>query len=140
LANGAGQDEILMERDPTAPPLTLLSPQGTPDSHYLLHLEENGPSGARLSALSLNGDKKSFDIVQARFPQGRIFQFRVFPNGRWLVYSSTDSGTEEVYVTHFPDGKADGKFRKREAATPHGGPIAMKFTSSAWMDSSTLPA
>ena len=104
LANGDGQEEILMQRDPAAPPITLLSPQWTPDGKYLLHLEQNGPSGARLAALALTGDKKSFDIVQARSPQGRIFQFRLSPDGRWLAYSSTDSGTEEVYVTHFPSG------------------------------------
>jgi eukaryotic-like serine/threonine-protein kinase len=108
LANGGGQEEILMQSDPPAPPVTppvtLLSPQWTPDGHYLLHLEQSGPSGARLSVLSLTGDKKSFDIVQARSGQGRIFQFRLSPDGRWLAYSSTDSGTEEVYVTHFPSG------------------------------------
>ena len=104
LANGGGQEEILMQRDPSPVPVTLLSPQWTPDGHYLLHLEQSGPSGARLSVLSLTGDKKSFDIVQARSGQGRIFQFRLSPDGHWLAYSSTDSGTEEVYVTHFPSG------------------------------------
>ena len=29
----------------------------------------------------------------------------VSPDGRWLAYSSTDSGREEVYVTHFPSGE-----------------------------------
>ncbi|HEY8670165.1 MAG TPA: hypothetical protein VIL63_04950, partial [Terriglobales bacterium] len=35
---------------------------------------------------------------------GRIVQYRLSPDGRWLAYSSTDSGREEVYVTHFPSG------------------------------------
>ena len=113
LANGGGQEEILMQPTPANPPLTLLSPQWSPDGKYLLHLEQNGPSGARLVALSESGDGKLFDIVQARSPQGRIFQFRLSPDGRWLAYSSTDSGTEELYVTHFPSG--EGRWQVSQA-------------------------
>ena len=38
-------------------------------------------------------------------PQARIIQCRLSPDGRWLAYSSTESGREEVYVTHFPSGQ-----------------------------------
>ena len=55
-------------------------------------------------ALPTFGEKKPLSIVQAQSPQGRIVQFRLSPDGRWLAYSSTDSGREEVYVTHFPSG------------------------------------
>ena len=102
-----------MQPNAANPPLTLLSPQWSSDGKYLLHLEQNGPSGARLVALSLSGDRKSFDVVQARSPQGRIFQFRLSPDGHWLAYSSTDSGSEEVYVSHFPSG--EGRWQVSQA-------------------------
>ena len=105
LANGGGQEEILMQFDPSAPPFTLLSPQWSPDGRYLLHMEQNGPGGAHLSALPTTGDKKPITIVQPQTPQARIVQFRISPDGRWLAYSSTESGTEELYVTHFPSGQ-----------------------------------
>jgi len=104
LANGGGQEEVLMEADLSGPARTLLSPQWSHDGRYLVHMEQAGPSGGGIFALPLDGDKKPVPIVQPQSPQGRIVQFSLSPDGRWLAYSSTDSGREEVYVTHFPSG------------------------------------
>jgi eukaryotic-like serine/threonine-protein kinase len=106
LANGGGQEEVLLEMpdNATGPAHTLLSPQWSPDGRYLIHMEQTGPTGAGVWALPSTGEKKPFSIVQAQSPLGRIVQFRLSPDGRWLAYSSTDSGREEVYVTHFPSG------------------------------------
>ena len=106
LANGAGQEEVLVETgsNVSGPAHTLLSPQPSPDGRYLLYVEQAGPTGASVLALPTAGEKKPFSIVQAQSPQGRIVQFRLSPDGRWLAYSSTDSGREEVYVSHFPSG------------------------------------
>ena len=105
LANGGGQEEILMQADPAATvPVTLLWPQWSADGRYLAHMEQSGPGGAAIYASSTSGDKKPFVIVQAKSPQTRIVQFRLSPDGRWLAFSSTESGREEVYVTHFPSG------------------------------------
>ena len=103
LANGGGQEEILLESAPDQQ--TLLMPQWSSDSRYLLHMEQHGPTGAAIWALPLTGDKKPFVLAKAQSPQGRIIQYRLSPNDRWLAYSSTDSGREEVYVTHFPSGE-----------------------------------
>jgi serine/threonine protein kinase len=103
LANGGGQEEILMENAPDQG--TLLMPQWSSDSRYLLHMEQHGPTGAAVWTLPLAGDKKPFVIAKAQSPQGRIIQYRLSPDDRWLAYTSTDSGREEVYVTHFPGGE-----------------------------------
>ena len=103
LANGGGQEEILMESAPDQQ--TLLLPQWSSDSRYLLHMEQHGPTGAAVWALPLTGDKKPFLLAKAQSPLGRIIQYRLSPDGRWLCYTSTDSGREEVYVTHFPSGE-----------------------------------
>ena len=104
LANGGGQEEVLMESDPSGQARTLLSPQWTPDGRYLVHTEQFGPSGAGVWATPLFGDKKPIPIVQSQSAQTRIVQFSLSPDGRWLAYSSTESGREEIYVTHFPSG------------------------------------
>jgi serine/threonine protein kinase len=103
LANGGGQEEILMESAPDQE--TLLMPQWSSDTRFLLHMEQHGPTGAAIWALPLTGEKKRFVVVKAQSPQGRIIQYRLSPNDRWLAYTSTDSGREEVYVTHFPSGE-----------------------------------
>ncbi len=104
LANGGGQEEVLISGDPSGTARTLLSPEWSPDGRYLVHMEQSGPSGAGVWAMPTTGDKKPFAIVQPQSPQTRIVQFRLSPDGRWLAYSSTESGREEVYVTHFPTG------------------------------------
>jgi serine/threonine protein kinase len=105
LANGGGQEEILMESDPSGTARTLLAPQLSPDGKYLVHTEQNGPTLAGIWAFPLMGDKKPFSIVQPQSAQTRIVQSRLSPDGKWLAYSSTESGREEVYVTHFPSGQ-----------------------------------
>ena len=109
LANGGGQEEVLMDQVPSGTAATLLAPQWSPDGRYIVHLEQSGPTGAGVWALPVSGEattgeKKLFPIVQSPSPQARVIQFRLSPDGRWLAYSSTESGREEVYVTHFPSG------------------------------------
>ena len=93
------------DHDSSGLPITLLSPQWSPDGKYLVHMEQSGPVSSGGWALPLTGDKKPFPIVQPQSPQTRIVQCRLSPEGRWLAYSSTESGREEVYVTHFPSGQ-----------------------------------
>jgi len=48
------------------------------------------------------GDRKAFSL----FPNATFDHFdgRVSPNGKWIAYSSKESGIVEVYVTSFPAG------------------------------------
>ncbi len=104
VANGSGQEEVLMEsnRDEA---VTLLSPQFSPDGRYLVHTEQSGPTITGIWAMPLTGEKKPFAVVKPASELARIVQYRLSPDGRWLAYSSTESGREEVYVTHFPSGQ-----------------------------------
>jgi serine/threonine protein kinase/Tol biopolymer transport system component len=103
LANGGGQEEVLLESAPNRE--TLSNPQWSADSRYLLHMQQEGPTGAAVWVLPLTGDKKPFLLAKAQSPQSRIIQYRLSPNDRWLAYTNIDSGREEVYVTHFPSGE-----------------------------------
>jgi eukaryotic-like serine/threonine-protein kinase len=107
LASGGGQEEIVMQRvsnDPSVPGIPFLQPQWSSDGRYVLHMRQTGPNGNAVWALPTTGDKKPFPILQPVSPQTRIIQVRLSPDGRWMAYSSTESGREEVYVTHFPTG------------------------------------
>jgi serine/threonine protein kinase/Tol biopolymer transport system component len=102
-ANGGGQEEVLVESGPDTE--TLSFPQLSSDSRYLVHMKQQGPTGAEVWALPLSGEKKPFLVAKAQSAQGRIIQYRLSPDDRWLAYTNTDSGREEVYVTHFPSGE-----------------------------------
>ena len=104
LASGGGQEESLIETTP-ADPATLLYPEFSADNRYLVYTSQKGPTGIAVWAMPLTGDKKPFTVVPAPAPPARLVQYRVSPDGKWLAYSSTESGREEVYVTHFPSGQ-----------------------------------
>ncbi len=103
LANGSGQEEVLLDQTTPSQPVTLTWPQWSADGRYLAYMGQSGPSAA-IWVMSTTGEKKPFAIVQPPSAQTRIFQFRLSPDGRWLAYTSTESGREETYVTHFPSG------------------------------------
>jgi Tol biopolymer transport system component/tRNA A-37 threonylcarbamoyl transferase component Bud32 len=104
LASGGGQEESLIETTP-ATPATLLAPEFSPDDRYLVYTSQKGPTGIGIWAMPLTGDKTPFAVVPAPAPPARLVQYRLSPDGKWLAYSSTESGREEVYVTHFPSGQ-----------------------------------
>ena len=108
LASGGGQEEILLETNPSAP-ATFLSPQLSPDDRYLVYTMPSGPTGIGVWAMPLAGEKKALPVIPAPSGPARIVKYRLSPDGRWLTYSSTESGREEVYVTHFPSG--EGKWQ-----------------------------
>jgi Tol biopolymer transport system component len=109
IANGGGQDELLMEPENPASPESLAWPQWSPDGRYLIYQRGSGPAGFSVWAVPTTGDKKAFRVVQPQTPQARIVQDRISPDGRWLAYTSTDTGREELYVTPFPG--ASGKWQ-----------------------------
>jgi len=103
LANGGGQEEVLADQNTPTQPVTLTWPQWSPDGHYLAYLSQSGPSPA-IWAMPTTGDKKPMAVVQPPSAVARIVSFRLSPDGRWLAYTSTETGREETYVTHFPSG------------------------------------
>jgi serine/threonine protein kinase len=106
LANGGGQEEVLLDEEKAGvTDAALMWPQWSPDGKYLLYMAQSGPTGASIWALPLSDGGKPIRLVEPSTPQARIVQYRLSNDGRWLSYSSTESGREEVYVTHFPDGK-----------------------------------
>ncbi len=117
LANGGGQEEILMQL-PSSAAIALLTPQWSPDGRYLVYLEQSGPGGGALWALPTTGEKKPFAIVQPQSAQAGIGTYRLSPNGQWLAYSSTESGREEVYATHFPSGAGRWQVSQSGGAYP----------------------
>jgi Tol biopolymer transport system component len=97
LADGSGAEERLFAKDfddPSATPYSV-----SPDGKILLfgHLGSGGALGTY--ALSLDGSGKIQPYLQSTFNQ---FQAQFSPDGHWVVYTSNESGRDEVYVQPFP--------------------------------------
>jgi Tol biopolymer transport system component/predicted Ser/Thr protein kinase len=75
-----------------------------------------GDSNSELWSLPLFGDRKPFPVVQVPY---NVTQGAFSPDGRWVAYSSEESGRQEVYVQSFPTAvvkrriSADGGFQPR---------------------------
>jgi serine/threonine protein kinase/Tol biopolymer transport system component len=117
-ANGGGQDELLVGPESINVPVTFSWPQWSPDGKYLVYHKASGPSGGSIWAVPTSGEKKPFLIVQPQSQQGTIVFFRLSPNGKWLAYSSTESGREEVYVTPFPTGNGRWQVSQNGGTSP----------------------
>jgi eukaryotic-like serine/threonine-protein kinase len=93
-ASGAGSEEVLLENNVDKFPTSW-----SPDGKFILYVS-SGPSRSNdLFVLPLTGDRKPFPFLQTQFsePEGRIS-----PDGRWVAYSSNESGRNEIYVASFP--------------------------------------
>jgi len=54
----------------------------------------------------LTGDKEPIPLLQTGF--GEVHP-QVSPNGKWISYTSNETGRQEIYVRSFPSG--DGKWQ-----------------------------
>ena len=81
------------------------------DGHYLLYQIERG-GNQDLEVLRLDADRKSQIFVGS---PAKEIQGQFSPDGKWIAYTSDESGSPEVYVRHFPD------VGKKWQISTHGG-------------------
>jgi eukaryotic-like serine/threonine-protein kinase len=80
-------------------------PEWSPDGRFLLYAEDvNDPSSKTrtdLQLLSVDGARTITPYLQTPFAETRG---RFSPNGKWVAYTSDESGRNDVYVESFPVG------------------------------------
>ena len=97
-ASGAIGAEQLWTRDRGEVSLTSISPDGA----WLVVGESTPDQGLNISLASLGADSVSFRAyLQADWNE---YEGTISPNGRWMAYTSVESGVQEVNVRDFPDG------------------------------------
>jgi Tol biopolymer transport system component len=101
--------ELLWQRaDRTTLPEVLLAADGvvphswSPDGGLLALTEPGNGTGLDLWLLRVN-DRHKRPLIVSRFSEVAPM---ISPDGRWLAYTSDESGRHEVYVVPFPDGGA----------------------------------
>jgi Tol biopolymer transport system component/predicted Ser/Thr protein kinase len=95
-ASASGEDVLLLQTSINKNPT-----DWSPDGRYLL-FEQRDPSQrgrSEISVLPLFGDRTPY-VLRIGEAGGREGVFH--PNGRWVAYTSNETGRDEVYVTSFP--------------------------------------
>jgi dipeptidyl aminopeptidase/acylaminoacyl peptidase len=70
------------------------------DGKFIVYAAFNQDTRMDLWLLPMTGDRRSVPLLRTSFAET---QGHVSPDGRWLAYTSDESGRSEVYVQSFPD-------------------------------------
>jgi len=95
-ANGSGDAETILPR-------TAFTAAWSPDGRFILFMERGVKTRMDIWALPLFGEKKAYQLSNSLFDEQTP---QLSPDGRWLAYSSDETGDHEIYVQSF---SADGK-------------------------------
>src|SRR5262245_5939662 len=92
--SGSGNEELLLStaQNKSAMDWSL-------DAHFLLFRSQTRDGTYDLWAMSMDGERKPFPVVQTSFdePDGQFS-----PDGKWIAYQSNESGRFEIYIQPFP--------------------------------------
>jgi Tol biopolymer transport system component len=72
-------------------------------------------SSGEVWVVPVAGDQEPFPFLKTNFAEG---QPRLSPDGRWIAYTSVESGAREVYVQEFPDGARRWRVSNRGGLDP----------------------
>jgi eukaryotic-like serine/threonine-protein kinase len=94
--NASGKEEKLL--DEPRGYLTVCSISR--DGRYVFFSEQSTQTGFDIFYMDLSGDRKLVPLLGSTYDE---YDARLSPDGKWLAYSSDETGTNELYVTSFPN-------------------------------------
>ena len=71
----------------------------SPDGRSLVYDEVGPTNSSDIWVLPLTGDRTPLPVLQSKFNEG---QGRLSPDGRWLAYTSDETGRRQIYIQPFP--------------------------------------
>jgi Tol biopolymer transport system component len=93
-ANGAAPEETILDAR-----LVLGTSDWSPDGRYILYAQISPDTAFDLWLLPLKGNRNPISYLRTRFNE---MHGRFSPDGRWIAYTSDESGRQDVYVQSFP--------------------------------------
>jgi eukaryotic-like serine/threonine-protein kinase len=97
-SNGSGEEELVYHSSEGKGPNSW-----SPDERFLIYYSLGQPTHLRLLAVAGPPDRKPTSLVDEQFTS---ITGRFSPDGRWIAYSSNESGTNEVAVRPFDPASA----------------------------------
>lgn len=94
-SNGTGSEELLFETDLEMVPMSWSA------TDTILFYVRDPKTGADVWALPLAGDRKPVALLQTPFIEQHP---QTSPDGKWLAYTSNETGRLEIYVQTLPPG------------------------------------
>ncbi|MEK6322712.1 MAG: protein kinase [Acidobacteriota bacterium] len=88
----------------------------SPDGKFLIYRMIAPQTREDIWLLPLSGDRKPQPLFQTKFNEQLG---RVSPDGNWLAYQSDESGSNEVYVTQFPQPARSSRISTSGGVNPH---------------------
>ncbi len=129
-ANGVGSDELLLPAESSD--VGVLPTSWSHDGKFLLFSHGTIPQPSGLWILPISGERKPRRVPNAP-DTGEDGQFS--PDGKWIAFTSRESGTDEIYVIPFdeasfasPNSKPTPGGGSKWQISNHGG------RSSRWRD------
>jgi eukaryotic-like serine/threonine-protein kinase len=111
-SDGSGVEELLLTNDPV-----LLADDWSRDGKYLIYSRGMWGANWEIWALPLQGGGKPF-IVVPHSTTTFTSNAHLSPDGRWMAYSSDESGRSEVYVSAFNSGQGKWQISSTGGAQP----------------------
>jgi serine/threonine protein kinase/Tol biopolymer transport system component len=87
----------------------------SPDGKFLIYRTVDPQRGRDLWLLPMSGERKPQPLLQTKATEQ---SGRVSPDGNWLAYESDESGSNEVYVTQFPQPARSWRISTNGGAQP----------------------
>jgi serine/threonine protein kinase len=107
-SDGSGAEELLF----TGGEQQLEPASWSRDGKYFFYAERMADGTAKTWVLPMDADRKPV-LVEERGSQPQIS-----PNGRWLAYVSSESGSPEIYVVAFGGGQGKWQVSSNQGANP----------------------
>jgi Tol biopolymer transport system component len=97
-STGVGSEDLVLKNSSSEVPVSW-----SHDARYIVfsRFKPSGQSGIDTWVADVSGaEPKAFPFMESPFDRG---QARISPDGRWLAYTTNDSGTYQIVVQSFPD-------------------------------------
>jgi serine/threonine protein kinase len=101
ITSGGGNEELLLKSSDEKWPN-----DWTADGQFIVYQTFNAKTKWDLWLLPMSGDRQPTKFLETQFNE---HQAQFSPEGKWIVYTSDESGTSEIYARTFP--ATDGKWR-----------------------------